>query len=116
MKEIFENLKKSFDNAADGYSSRKLTAFAITLCVIAAHIKWLSIGNLTQLEMVLTIDYSFIAALFGLTTYSTLKGKDTTLTQTINSVTSNAAGDVTTADVTNTTTATATPSLSGSTA
>jgi len=73
MREIFQNLKKSFDGSNDGYSSRKLTAFAIVVMVIIAHIKWISLGNLTQLEMVLTIDYGFIAALFGMTTYSSIK-------------------------------------------
>ena len=73
MKEVFDKIKKSFDMVEDGYSARKLTAFAIVIMVIIAHIKWLSLGNLTQLEMVLTIDYGFIAALFGMTTYSALK-------------------------------------------
>ena len=73
MKEIFDNIMKSFNGKEEGFSSRKLTAFAIVVMVIIAHIKWLSLGDLTQLEMVLTIDYGFIAALFGLTTYSALK-------------------------------------------
>ena len=79
MKEIFENILKSFNTKREGYSSRKLTAFVIVILVIATHIKWLTLGNLTQLEMVLTIDYAFIAALFGMTTYHSLKtngGKD----------------------------------------
>jgi len=75
MKELINNVLKSFNGNAEGYSSRKLTAFAIILCVIAIHIKWLTLGNLSQLEMVLTIDYGFIAALFGMTTYSALKNK-----------------------------------------
>lgn len=75
MKEIFNNVMKSFNGNAEGYSSRKLTAFVIIICVVATHIKWLTLGNLSQLEMVLTIDYGFIAALFGMTTYSALKTK-----------------------------------------
>ncbi len=75
MKEIFNNVLKSFNGNTEGYSSRKLTAFVIILCVVATHIKWLTLGNLTQMEMVLTIDYGFIAALFGMTTYSAIKNK-----------------------------------------
>ncbi len=76
MKEILNNIIKSFDTKPGGFSSRKLTAFIIVLLVVIIHIKWLTLGNLTQLEMVLTIDYSFIAALFGMTTYHALKTKD----------------------------------------
>mgnify|MGYP000452773292 CR=1 FL=1 len=73
MKEIINNILKSFNGNEEGYSSRKLTAFIIIVCVVATHIKWLTLGNLSQLEMVLTIDYGFIAALFGMTTYSSIK-------------------------------------------
>jgi hypothetical protein len=73
MKEIMQNILNSFNTNKSGYSSRKLTAFIIVLMVVITHIKWLTLGNLTQLEMVLTIDYSFIAALFGMTTYQALK-------------------------------------------
>ncbi len=73
MKKILDNILASFSNKHEGFSSRKLTAFAIIVCVIAAHIKWIMLGDFTQLELVLTIDYSFIATLFGMTTYSSLK-------------------------------------------
>ena len=79
MKEIMDNILKSFNTKREGYSSRKLTAFVIVLMVIITHIKWLTLGNLSQMEMVLGIDYAFIAALFGMTTYHSLKshgGKD----------------------------------------
>lgn len=80
MKEIFDNVMKSFNGNDEGYSSRKLTAFIIICCVVATHIKWLTLGNLTQMEMVLTIDYGFIAALFGMTTYSAIKTQNKTNT------------------------------------
>jgi hypothetical protein len=76
MKEIMQNILNSFNTKKGGYSSRKLTAFIIVVMVVITHIKWLTLGNLTQLEMVLTIDYSFIAALFGMTTYQSLKNKN----------------------------------------
>lgn len=72
MKDILDSFKMG--NA--GYSSRKLTAFTIIACVVAAHVKWLSLGDLSQLGEVLIIDYGFVAALFGMTTYSGLKAKD----------------------------------------
>lgn len=73
MKEIMDNILKSFNTKREGYSSRKLTAFVIVVMVIMIHVKWLTLGNLSQLEMVLGIDYGFIAALFGMTTYHSLK-------------------------------------------
>lgn len=73
IKEILNKLLDSFDTSKKGFSGRKLTAFFIVLCVIAAHIKWISLGNFEQLEMVLTIDYGFLSVLFGLTTYSSIK-------------------------------------------
>lgn len=72
MKDIID----SFKMGNTGFSSRKLTAFTIIACVVAAHIKWLSLGDLSQLGEVLIIDYGFVAALFGMTTYSGLKSKD----------------------------------------
>lgn len=76
MKEIITKLIASFDNTNAGFSSRKLTAFIIVSCIVAAHIKWLSLGDFTQLETVFMIDYSFIAALFGMTTYQNIKSKN----------------------------------------
>ena len=72
MKDILD----SFKMGNSGYSSRKLTAFTIIACVVAAHVKWLSLGDLSQLGEVLIIDYGFVAALFGMTTYSGLKSKE----------------------------------------
>ena len=72
MKDILDSFKMG--NA--GFSSRKLTAFTIIACIVAAHVKWLSLGDLSQLGEVLIIDYGFVAALFGMTTYSGLKSKE----------------------------------------
>lgn len=78
MKDFIKKLIDSLENNTKGFSGRKLTAFAIVSCVIAAHIKWLSLGDFTLMSEVFMIDYSFIAALFGMTTYQNLKSKDTT--------------------------------------
>ena len=71
-----KNIIDSFKMCNAGFSSRKLTAFIVIACVVAAHVKWLSLGDLTQLGEVLIIDYGFVAALFGMTTYSGLKAKE----------------------------------------
>ena len=51
--------------------------------MIAVHIKWLALGDLGNLEMVLTIDYAFIASLFGMTTYQSMKEHPSTTTSTM---------------------------------
>jgi hypothetical protein len=81
MKEIKAKILRSFDTKEGGFSSRKLTAFVIVIMVIIIHIKWLTLGNLSQIEMVLTIDYGFIGALFGLTTYQSIKNKKSDVKQ-----------------------------------
>jgi hypothetical protein len=73
LTEIYEGVIGSFDTTDKGFSSRKITGFVVVGCVIAAHVKWLTLGNLSNLENVLLIDYGFIAALFGMTTYSAIK-------------------------------------------
>ena len=78
MKRIYEGILGSFDNEPKGFSSRKLTAFILILMVVMVHIKWMVLGDFSQLEMVLTIDYAFIASLFGMTTYSSMKAKEKT--------------------------------------
>jgi hypothetical protein len=75
MKELLEKLVKSFDNQPGGFSSRKLSAFVIIVCVIIAHIKWISFGDFSQLETILTIDYTFISTMLGLTTYQAIQNK-----------------------------------------
>ncbi len=83
MKELYKNIVDSFSNEPRGFSSKKLTAFAIVVAVLAVHIKWIALGEFTQLEMVLTIDYAFIASLFGMTTYQSMKSQPKTTTSTV---------------------------------
>ena len=84
MKDLIQKLMSSFDNHSKGMSSRKLSAFAVMITVIIAHIGWIlnSIkhDSWVQLEMVLTIDYSFITTMLGLTTYQQIKTKNETPT------------------------------------
>jgi hypothetical protein len=73
---MIKKLLASLDNTNHGYSARKLTAFVIVSLVVLAHVKWLNLGDLTQLGEVLIIDYTFISALFGMTTYQKLKSNE----------------------------------------
>lgn len=85
MKELYRRILGSFDNEPSGFSSKKLTAFALTAVVVAIHIKWLALGDFSQLEMVLTIDYAFIASLFGMTTYQSMRTQPKTSSSTTES-------------------------------
>lgn len=73
MKEFIHNITNSLSTSDGGYSARKLTSLTIIICVVATHVKWIALGNFTQLEMVLTIDYAFVAGLLGMTTYQAIK-------------------------------------------
>lgn len=77
LNDIIRGLISSFDNTEKGFSSRKLTGYAIVMCVIAAHIKWMALGNLSNLETILTIDFGFISVIFGLTTFGPKKPIET---------------------------------------
>ena len=71
-----KNILDSFKMGTTGFSSRKLTAFTIISCIVAAHVKWLCMGDFSLIGEVFLIDYGFVAALFGMTTYSGLKSKE----------------------------------------
>jgi apolipoprotein N-acyltransferase len=77
MKELFIKLQSAFDTHSKGFSARKLTAFAIVLCVFVAHIAWIKSAFLKEdfslLEGILIIDYTFIGGLLGMTTYEAIK-------------------------------------------
>jgi hypothetical protein len=80
MKNFFRRIASSLDTVTkDGYSARKLSAFAIMICVIAAHVAWLKKAFLESdfglLAEVLMIDYGMISVLLGLTTYENIKNK-----------------------------------------
>jgi hypothetical protein len=73
MKELLSKLTAALDTHSQGFSARKLSAFVIIICCIAAHIKWMALGDFAQLTTVLTIDYSFIGLCLGMTTYQAIK-------------------------------------------
>ncbi len=70
MKKIIIELVDSFNNiSGTGFSGKKLSAFAIITCVLAAHAKWIALGDFSQLIPVITADYFFIATMFGINEY-----------------------------------------------
>lgn len=71
--EIYNGFIGSLDTSDKPFSARKLTAITVMVCVVSAHIKWMAIGDLTNLENILLIDFGFVSALFGLTTYQAVK-------------------------------------------
>jgi hypothetical protein len=70
---IIDGILNGLDATDKGFSSKKLAAFTVVFCIVGAHIKWIMLGNFTQLEMVLTIDYSFVCVCFGLNTIQKIK-------------------------------------------
>lgn len=80
MKEFISNILGSLNNEKKGFSGKKLTAFSIVACVIAAHIKWICLADFSQLISVLTCDYAFISVLFGINEYGKKQDKNVTTT------------------------------------
>ena len=70
MKKLISDLVASLNSKDEGFSGKKLSAFAVMICIVAAHVKWIAIGDFSQLEMVLTIDFAFIASMFGIGAYT----------------------------------------------
>jgi hypothetical protein len=88
MKEKFTTwLQAAFENKVNGASARKLSAFSIMVCVLVAHAAWLRKAfmenDFTLLSTVLTIDYTFILTLLGLTTWQQIQKTKTDATVTI---------------------------------
>jgi|APGre2960657404_1045060.scaffolds.fasta_scaffold07528_7 hypothetical protein len=73
MKDILNKIIAGLDTHTVGFSARKMSAFVIITCCIAAHVKWIALGDFKELDMVLTIDYGFIALCLGMTTYENIK-------------------------------------------
>lgn len=60
----------ALDNHSTGSSGKKWTAFILVVCVVFCHASWLKHAYATEdyslLTTVLTIDFAFLSALFGL--------------------------------------------------
>jgi hypothetical protein len=78
MKKILVDFKNNVSSSLkvghNGYSARKLTSATIILMVVVAHLIWLKHcfvhEDFSLLSEVLIIDYGFVAALLGMTTFS----------------------------------------------
>ena len=66
MKDFLNKLIGSLNNKSEGFSAKKLTAFIVVGCIVAAHIKWIALGDFSQLVSVLMTDFSFVSVLFGI--------------------------------------------------
>jgi hypothetical protein len=66
MKRIINNLIGSFDTVKEnGFSARKLSAFALMVCIAFVHLKWVNHENVAE---VLIIDLCGVLILLGLVT------------------------------------------------
>ncbi len=65
MKQVFINIYNSYFNNRDGFSARKLTAFALTVCVFYLHYKYVDTTNAHDF---LVADLCAIMLLLGIVT------------------------------------------------
>ncbi len=82
-KRIIKWLKASFEYGTRDASARKLTAFAIVLCVVSIHFAWtynaIKTSNFDLMVEILLSDFAFVSALLGMTTYQYIKDKSTSI-------------------------------------
>lgn len=82
MKEFIHKIISSLDTHSKSFSARKLSALAIMMCVVTAHVAWLKNAftkdDFSLLEGVLIIDYGAICTFLGMTTYESIKTKNST--------------------------------------
>jgi hypothetical protein len=80
MKELFRKITASFDTVTkDGFSARKLSAFIIMACAVATELVWLKHAfareDFMLMGEVLIIDFTFVGACLGMTTWENVKLK-----------------------------------------
>ena len=66
---VIDNLIKSFTTERGGFAARKLTAFALMVCVAYIHLKYVDLSIAVE---VLIIDLSAVLLCLGLVTASNL--------------------------------------------
>ena len=76
--EFFGKIAGSFDTTKGGFSARKLTAFVGIVMVVVIDVKWLRSDQWQYIEMILGLHFTFILALFGLTTWGKKSKEDET--------------------------------------
>jgi len=65
MKKILDYIGASFDNSKEGASARKLTAFALMICIGYLHYKYTDLSNAVSF---LTVDLIGVFMLLGIVT------------------------------------------------
>lgn len=79
MKELYINLFKSLNNQEGGFSGKKLSIVTVMACIVMLHVKLSQLPNWEiYVVPVLTIDFSFISACFGLNIGDKFLNKKTT--------------------------------------
>lgn len=80
MTKFLHYIQSAFDTHSKGASAKKLSAFVVMLCVTVAHIAWIKKcfleNDFSLLTTVLPIDYAFVLALYGITSYDKKLKKD----------------------------------------
>lgn len=77
LREILNNLLDSFKTNSNGYSARKISAFAIIVMVISLHIKWFNSDKWEYVGEILALDFAFVSVALGMTTYEAIKKNST---------------------------------------
>ena len=65
MKKIIDYIGASFDNSKEGASARKLTAFALMICIAYLHYKFADTSNAVSF---LTVDLVGVFVILGIVT------------------------------------------------
>jgi len=69
MTPIVENLIKSFTTEKGGFAGRKLTAFALMICIAYIHLRFVDASNAVE---IMIIDLAGVLLCLGLVTASNL--------------------------------------------
>ena len=65
INEIIAGLMGSMHNGSEGWSGKKLSAWAIVMCIIYAHYKWVEKG-MPEFLSVMALDFGFVCTLYGI--------------------------------------------------
>lgn len=90
----------SLDNSNKGLSGKKLTAVALTYCIVQLHEYYCQYAffhkDFSLLPMVLGADFGFLSILFGINEYGKKRGETKTDSTTTESVTTETSTETTT--------------------
>lgn len=66
FQEIYRGFMGSLTNDPNGFSSKKIIAYCVTLCVLGIHYKWMRGTNTNDILTLLGVDFGFIGVLVGI--------------------------------------------------